>query len=275
MPTYTGIAGCMAIAPGDGGVDNPATVVNGIAGAYGLGPDPTTGAAKAADSRIQYTQMGYIGGNGSLIPGKANNLAGLADGTSNTMLVGEQSGWQYYGGTQTAGTPLPGKQSDFRASAIFGAYVGANYNGTPPNFAPAGAGGATNVQVASAALTLTTVRFPINAFTTRLASGANSGGGSYPWIPLLTQTTSDTIQYGVCGTTGGTAGSTPPTIASGGSSGTACVGANNPIQSQHPAGALVLMGDGSAKMLKNETDIVVLKRYACRDDRLVISDNVN
>ena len=38
---------------------------------------------------------------------------------------------------------------------------------------------------------------------------------------------------------------------------------------------MVLMGDGSVKMLKNETDLVVLKRYACRDDRLVITDQVN
>ena len=52
-------------------------------------------------------------------------------------------------------------------------------------------------------------------------------------------------------------------------------GRNNPINSQHPGGALVLMGDGSAKMLKNETDMVMLKRYAVRDDRLVISDTVN
>ncbi len=47
------------------------------------------------------------------------------------------------------------------------------------------------------------------------------------------------------------------------------------MQSQHPAGAQALMGDGSVKFMKNETDIVMLKRYATRDDRMPISDAVN
>ena len=64
-----------------------------------------------------------------------------------------------------------------------------------------------------------------------------------------------------------TAGTTPGSLS--------YVGVNNPLNSQHPGGALVLLGDGSAKMLKNETDMITLKRYAVRDDRLVISDTVN
>jgi prepilin-type N-terminal cleavage/methylation domain-containing protein len=271
MPTYAGIAGCVALgtAPLDGGIDNGTTTVNNIVGAYALGPNPTT-LGPVTDSRIQYSVSGYIGANGTLFPGKSIGLAAMADGTSNTMMVGEQSGWQYFAGTTQVGTPLPGKQGDFRASALFGAFAGANYTGTPPMFYPAG--GSATTQSQAVAFTLTTVRFPINAFSARLAQGLNSAAGSYPWVPLLgSLSAADTPLYGVCATNGGTAGTTQPIPASG----TAMVGANNPIQSQHPAGALVLMGDGSAKMLKNETDLIVLKRYAQRDDRMVISDSIN
>ena len=64
----------------------------------------------------------------ALFPGKGVGLAGLSDGTSNTMLVGEQSGWQYYAST---GVGLPGKQGDFRSTAYSATFTGTNANGTP------------------------------------------------------------------------------------------------------------------------------------------------
>ena len=279
MPTYAGVAGCvaLAVAPTDGGADNGTITVNNVLGAYVLGSDPTRQPPRPRPTPASSCAPTAIAANGALVPNRANNLAALADGTSNTMLVGEQSGWQYVGGTATPGTTLPGKQVDLRSSSLFGAYAGANISGTPAGVGqPAFAGGL--------ALNLTTVRYPINAFSTRLASGANSTSGSYPYVPLLTNNGNDggpltggsngQPQYGVCPTSGGpsSGGSTPPDNAV---PPTYYTGANNPIQSQHPAGALVLMGDGSARMLKNETDEITLKRYACRDDRLVISDTVN
>ena len=110
---------------GDGFLDRG---INGRYRHYGLGADPTTGAAKTADSRFQHNDTGLFGSNGALFPGKGVGLAGLSDGTSNTMLVGEQSGWQYYAST---GVGLPGKQGDFRSTALFGEFTGTNANGTP------------------------------------------------------------------------------------------------------------------------------------------------
>ncbi|HEY1603084.1 MAG TPA: DUF1559 domain-containing protein [Pirellulales bacterium] len=261
MPTYTGVAGavCLAAVP-DGAGDTTAVTINNIPGVYGLGPDPTTGAAKVTDSRAQITNcnQGVIGANGSLFPGKGVGLAGLSDGTSNTMLVAEQSGWQYYA---SAGAGLPGKQGDFRSTAVFGAFTGTSCNGTPPNMV-VGTGSST-----VSAFGITTVRWPVNAFSSRSPQLTSStAGSSYPLIPSLSATINDgggsQVPFGVCPTAG-----ISPSVS--------MTGANNPIQSQHPGGALVLMGDGSAKMLKNETDMITLKRYAVRDDRLVISDTIN
>lgn len=274
QPTYAGVAGAtaLAIAPSDGGLDNGTTTVNGILGAYGLGTDnsnPTAPVAKT-DGRYQYTNQGYVGGNGSLVPGKAIGLAGLSDGTSNTMVICEQSGWQYYGAV--AGNA--GKQGDFRATALFGAFTGANAPGSPGGstpFAPAGTTTAAPNTAAppTSAYAVTTIRWPVNAFVARISQGLQSAAGSYPYIPVLSGVGFEgtgsyaPAPFGVCPTNGQTAGTASQT------------GANSGLFSQHPAGAQAAMGDGSVKFLKNETDIVVLKRYAVRDDRLPITDAVN
>ena len=267
QPTYTGISGCVAFngAPPDGGPDNGTTAVNNVVGAYGLGVDPTSvtsanpnGIART-DGRLQYCQNGLVAANGSLVPNQAIGLAGLSDGTSNTMVVGEQSGWQYYG----AAAGSPGKQDDFRSTALFGAFTGANQPGTGQTFGPKGTTTNTTQLTSTAAYTISTVRWPINAFSARINTGTNSTAGtSYPLVPVLQSVAKDTIQFGVCPTAGQSATAS-------------IVGANNPIQSQHPAGAQTLMGDGSVKFMKNETDIQVLKRYAARDDRLPVVDAVN
>ncbi|HVU86796.1 MAG TPA: DUF1559 domain-containing protein [Pirellulales bacterium] len=273
QPTYAGVAGATCV-PGtgtpDGGQDGTGQTVNGIiAGQYGLGMDLTNPASPVVkqDARYQWCSAGLVCGNGSLIPGKAIGLAGLSDGTSNTMVICEQSGWQYYGAAQGAA----GKQGDFRASALFGAFTGASLPGSPggtPPFAPAGTTTSNpNAQSIGAAHAVTSIRWPVNAFAGRINQGANSAVGSYPLIPLLTNVSLDTpAQFGVCPTSGGSTAIPPATI---------LTGANSGLFSQHPAGAQAAMGDGSVKFLKNETDMVVLKRYAVRDDRLPITDSVN
>jgi prepilin-type N-terminal cleavage/methylation domain-containing protein len=268
QPTYVGIAGCVSTGttPADGGPDQGNIQLNGVWGAYGMGLDPsnsnattTPALACKTDSRYSSTSAGIVGGNGSLVPGKAIGLAGLSDGTSNTMVMAEQSGWQYYG----AAAGNAGTQGDMRATALYGAFTGANQPGSGQTFGPQGTTAANTSAVTSTwAYGLSTVRFPINSFSARISQG-NNNSGVYPWIPVLVGVANDTPKFGVCPTAGGT------TI------GSFQTGANNPIQSQHPAGAQALMGDGSVKFMKNETDLMMLKRYASRDDRLPITDTVN
>ncbi len=43
-------------------------------------------------------------------------------------------------------------------------------------------------------------------------------------------------------------------------------GANNPLLSAHPSGAVALLADGSVQFLGDNTDVLTLKRLATRDD---------
>jgi type II secretory pathway pseudopilin PulG len=257
QPTYAGISGAVAlpttVTPSDGGNDAPGSAPT--LGGYALGIDPSvSGGAMKTDARYQITPQGIASAAGALVPGKSIGLAGLSDGTSNTMVVAEQSGWQYYG----AAAGNAGKQGDLRATALFGGFTGTNGNGSPSPTQPMVA---TTGNLGIYALT--TVRWPINAFSARISQGTNAGSGAYPPVPSLQNVTNDSVSCGVCPTAGLTPGTSSLT------------GINNPINSQHPAGAQALMGDGSVKFMKNETDLITLKRYAVRDDRLPISDNVN
>ena len=44
-------------------------------------------------------------------------------------------------------------------------------------------------------------------------------------------------------------------------------GANNPLQSAHPGGCMILLTDASARFLSNTTDLITVKLLATRDDR--------
>ncbi len=178
-----------------------------------------------SDTRYQWTSAGIVGGGGAFVPNKAIGLAGLSDGTSNTMIICEQSGWQYYG----AAAGNAGKQGDMRATAYLGAFTGANQPGSGMTFGPIGTTSNQSQVSNTFAYTLTTIRWPINAFSARVSTGANSTSGSYPLVPILSSAlTQDTLspRYG-CHST---AGEISPVA------GTNFTGANNPMQSQHPAG---------------------------------------
>jgi len=50
------------------------------------------------------------------------------------------------------------------------------------------------------------------------------------------------------------------------------MGPNNPMNSAHPGGVQILLGDGAARFLSENISLDLLKRLACRDDRQVVSD---
>ena len=51
-----------------------------------------------------------------------------------------------------------------------------------------------------------------------------------------------------------------------------CGGSNSAIQSAHPGGASVLLGDGSVRFLREALDLQTLYNLANRDDGKVVGD---
>jgi hypothetical protein len=103
-------------------------------------------------SRSTLTNKGYVSYNGALPMNLAINVAKISDGTTNVIVLGEQSGF-----VVTAN----GQQLDFRGSATEGAWMGTDAVGTAP-----GTGDSYNT---------TTVRYPIGytGFTGSRADGFN------------------------------------------------------------------------------------------------------
>ena len=164
--TYTGIAGA---------IDHPSTRDKG----------PTGGA------------YGKISWGGTLVMHEAVAIGDLLDGTSNTMVVGEQSGWCIDGS---------GNKMDCRSDCWHGFPMGPGNDGWERAF------------------NVTCVIHPINE-----RSGTALG------IP------------GNCGP-------------------------NRPIQSAHPGGAQILLGDGSARFVSETLDIQTLYDLANKDDGHVLGE---
>jgi len=119
-------------------------------------PQPTyAGIAGIVDSRAIQVERGLVNGNGVLPPNKAVKIAEVTDGTSNTIMMGEQSDF----GFDTNGTAR-----EMRSSGVFSFTAGSNGNGTP--------GEATTWNGAHVYQT-TCIRYPINhkAYTTNRGLG--------------------------------------------------------------------------------------------------------
>ncbi|MGL6094730.1 MAG: DUF1559 domain-containing protein, partial [Fimbriiglobus sp.] len=84
---------------------------------------------------------GTVSGGGAMPPNGKVTLSSIKDGTSNTILIGEQSDYL----TLTDGT-----QADWRAGGPHGIAMGASNSGIPPTFG-------------ERAFNTTTIRYPINA----------------------------------------------------------------------------------------------------------------
>jgi hypothetical protein len=242
-PTYAGIAGAVA-RQRDFSVQTNGQTVGGLV--LGLPPGvPPNPFPSSTDNRVcelrtvprtgspPFATPGHVGGGGVFVPNKAIGFAGIPDGASTTICIGEQGAFQWpieTGGTADGNGMVIGIQTDLRASAPYGAFAGAAGSATTPDGKSGfNTGGAFNI---------TTVRYPINAYTNR------------KWNQTLAATNPQIPQ---------------PNSANG--VGIGC--ANNPIQSQHPSGAMVLLCDGSAQFLRNELDLPLLKRLCIRDDKLI------
>ena len=90
---------------------------------------------------------GNVSAGGILFPNAKINMLQITDGTSNTMLVSEQSNYI---------TTVNGTRESWNASNRNGWLMGAGNIGIPPNYAPGGDNRAFNI---------TTIRWPINKTT--------------------------------------------------------------------------------------------------------------
>jgi type II secretory pathway pseudopilin PulG len=225
MPTYVGIAGGANIAAG---------------GTFPLSPHMTgyTGRIYQNRNYIVTTGMptgGTTQGSGAVIAASGMLTAceqvgmnGCTDGTSNTMIVGEQSDWlqdtdpnittKYHGDPGWFNNNSGSQGGWITGTTEWGKVMGP---GTPPTITPAPPAGFAFPNTGYA-FNITTVTYKPN-FKKVLGTAPFAGCGDV-------------------------------------------LGHNNPLQSAHPGGLLIAMVDGSVQFISQTTDMAILLRLAIRDD---------
>jgi type II secretory pathway pseudopilin PulG len=226
------------------GISGGCDISNGSSD-YGSGPANGT----PNPSRTYVNQRKAVGPSSSIVtasgmlpPAQNINMAGCSDGTSNTMIIGEQSDW-LRNQARTVSTKYHGDP-------------GWNETGGPD---PAGVGATLFTDNMGGWISGTsTARIQVPAATSVSATDSTAGTptvGDYSIMMNITTVrykpdlkevlTSATAGYPGC---------------------SSIMGHNNPLQSPHPGGLLVGFVDGSVQFISQTTDIVTLLQIAIRDD---------
>ncbi|MCY2991619.1 MAG: DUF1559 domain-containing protein [Planctomycetota bacterium] len=218
LPTYVGISG---------GCDIDASSPDYRGGAAGLVPPISPRPYVNRQKGVGHVPNSIITVSGMLPACQHVGMASCTDGTSNTMIVGEQSDWlqdanasfstKYHGdaGWDTSGTGPPTPNTTAGGGFISGTAESAQVP-------PANAGLPGSPPAALDCYNITTVRYRPNykrVLGTAPLPGCSEDHGS-----------------------------------------------NNPLQSAHPGGLLIGMTDGSVQFLSQTTDLGVLLRLSIRDD---------
>jgi len=191
---------------------------------------------------------GWACDGGVLFPNGSARMADLRDGTTNTIMVGEQSNFLV---TSTRFSQCPKSKYVAVSSGHEGAWRGAQTYALPTE-TPSGAnnpGWPTGND--SRTPNITTVRFALN-YNPGLILGDTQTPEGNPCPP-----DGPRGNNGPCPNTG---------ICSNG-------GNNNGMQSAHSGGAQALFGDGSVRFLKDSIDMVVLYALCVRDDGLAVTNS--
>jgi prepilin-type N-terminal cleavage/methylation domain-containing protein len=250
LPTYVGIAGGTDIV--DDGTNTDGDTANIYNGSNRTGIPSTN---RQYWNRY-YTQKFSIGTTAGIITTNSGMLPimehigmqGCTDGTSNTMIVGEQSDWlrdinrsistKYHGdpGWNGPGGPSnPGSTVGLGNTDGLGGWVSG-----------------TNVSVSTSAGTESGPRdASMSTNFTSFQEAALSSGWAFN---VTTVRYKPDLKEVISGTSGNVEGC-----------GEIC-GLNNPLQSPHPGGILVAFVDGSVQFISGTTDLAVLLRIAIRDD---------
>ena len=239
LPTYVGIAGGVDIRPGN-------TVLFPQPNLWG-NPTSTRTYRNRHSTGMSNNSDAVMTNSGMLPVAEHKGMQQCTDGTSNTMIVGEQSDWlrhvdrnnstRYHGDPGWRGTSAP------------------PWNGTGTD----GTGGFLSG-------TFVSDRIP------EVPSGAETtdDAASGPWASSVEIYNVTTVRYKpdlkeVIGT------STTVTTAAPGVG--EIRGYNNPLQSAHPGGLLVAFVDGSVQFISGTTDLAVLLRIAIADDGQTVKLN--
>jgi len=244
LPTYVGIAGGTDITL----TTAPNTTLNPNPNLWGV-PTSTRIYVNRAGATLSMAPpstatAAVITSSGMLPIAQHVGMQGCTDGTSNTMIVGEQSDWlrdvnrqnstKYHGDPGWGGTggPLSGTGTDLRGGWLSG--------------------------------TLCVPAIPDQIWTTATVAPLNQVAWGTPTIFNVT-----TVRYKP---------HLKEVLAAGGGAGTApgcseVMGPNNPLQAAHPGGLLVAFVDGSVQFISGTTDLAVLLRIAIRDDGQTVKLN--
>ncbi len=220
LPSYVGISGGCDLNPDSSDYLSGSTVLQIPRPSASV---PYQNREKAAG----HVPGGVITASGLLTPCQYLRFASCKDGTSTTMIIGEQSDWlrdtnprvtaKYHGdpGWDTRGTGPP------RASTTDGGgFLSGTVQSTPVPALTAGESGSP--RLVYDCYNITTVRYPLN-FKDVLGATAFPGCSE---------------DHGI----------------------------NNPLQSAHPGVSMVAMADGSVRFISETVELGLLLKLAIRDD---------
>ncbi len=223
LPTYVGISGGCDISERSGDYD--------AEGSFPLLNGPSSARLYVNYSKGFAPHDGIMTTSGMLPPCQYTNIASCSDGTSNTIIVGEQSDWL--------------RDADSDNSAKFHGDAGWDTNGTAGTGPKDGGGFLSGTAV-----------------STRIPRVQPPGTAPEPWGVDCYNVT--TVRYRL--NAKHVLGTNPHPGCS------EDHGANNPLQSAHPGGALVGFVDGSVLPLSEDVDLAVLLRLAIREDGQNVGD---